>query len=86
MLSCKTDKRVPSLFWQQVRGNEQEEDKEVKDQNNRIRTDLKGKEEALRQHSQEIFKIQPEDNINVDRENDQTVEFHINQNIEELQE
>ena len=51
MLSCEADKRVPSLFRQQVRrlkGNEQEEDKGVKDQNNRIRTDPKGKEEALK--------------------------------------
>ena len=47
--------------------------KGVKDQNNRIRTDPKGKEEALRQHWQEIFKIQPEDNINFDQKNEPTV-------------
>ena len=51
--SSEADKRVSSLFWQQVRrlrGNEQEEDKGVKDQNNRIRTDPKDKDEVLRQH------------------------------------
>ena len=76
VLSCEADKRVPGLFWQQVRrlwSNEQEEDKGVKDQNNRIRTNPKGKEEALRQHWQEIFKIQPEDNINFDQKNEPTV-------------
>ena len=80
---------MPSLFWQQerrLRGNEQEEDKGVKDQNNRIRTNPKGKEEALRHYWQEIHKIQPEDNINFDQENEQTVELHSNQNIKELQE
>ena len=66
MLSCEADRTVPSLFCQQVRrlrGNEQEEDKGIKDENNRIRLYPKGKEEALRKHWQEIFKIQPEDNI-----------------------
>ena len=52
----------------------------------KIETDSKGKEEALRQYWKDIFKIQSEDNINVDQENEQTIEFHINQNIEELQE
>ena len=32
------------------------------------------------------FQIQPEDNINVDQENERTIELHINQNIKELQE
>ena len=41
-------------------------------------TDPKGKEEALKQHCQEIFKIQQEDNINFDQENKQTVELNIN--------
>ena len=41
-------------------------------------TDPKVKEEALRQHWQEIFKIKSEDNINVDQENERTVEHHIN--------
>ena len=53
VLSCDADRTVPSLFWQQVRrlrGNKQEEDKGIKDENNRIRLDPKGKEEALRKH------------------------------------
>ena len=36
VLSCKADKRVPSILWQQMRqlrDNEQEEDKGVKDRN-----------------------------------------------------
>ena len=80
---------MPIIFWQQVRrrrSTEKEEDKGVNDQNNKIKTDPKGKEEALRQHWQEIFKIQPKDNINFDQKKEQTVELHIKQNIEELQE
>ena len=72
VLSYEANKSMPSPFWQQVRrlrGNEQEEQKWVKDQNNSIRKDPKGKKEALRQYWQEIFKIQPEDNINFDQEN-----------------
>ena len=71
VLGCEADKRVPSKFWQQVRwlrGNEQEEDKGVKNKKNRIKTDTTGKEETLRQHWQEIFKIQSEDNIKFDQE------------------
>ena len=67
MLSCEADRKIPSLFWQQVRklkGNEQKEDKD------RIRLDPKGKKEELRRHWQEIFKIQSEDNIEFNEEND----------------
>ena len=65
MPSCEADRTVPSLFWQQVRrlrGNEEEENRGIKDED-------KGKEEALRRHWKEIFKIQPKDNIEFDEEN-----------------
>ena len=71
VLSCEAEKSIPRLFWQQIRKlteNEQE-DKGIKDPNNRIRIDAKCNEESLRQHWQEIFKIQPEDNINFDEKN-----------------
>ena len=45
--------RVYNLFLHQIRRlrrNEQEEDKDIKDQNDRIRINPKGKEEALRQY------------------------------------
>ena len=67
VLSCESERTVPSLFWQQVRTlreNEQEEDRCIKDEDNRIRLNPKGKEEALRRHWPELFKIQPEENIN----------------------
>ena len=67
MLSCEAIKRVPSLFFQQVRRlgwNEQEVDKGIGNKNNRIRIDPKGIEEAFRQHWLEIFKMQPDDNLN----------------------
>ena len=73
MPSCETDRNVLSLFWQQerkLRGNEQEEDRGIEDEDNRIRLDPKRKEEALRRHWQEIFKIQPENNIELDKENE----------------
>ena len=54
-----------------IRGNEQEEDKGIKDKANRIRLDPKGKEETLKQHRKEILKIQPEDNIEFNEENEQ---------------
>ena len=38
---------------------------------NRIRIDFKGKEEALRKQWQEIFKIQIEDSMYFDKENEQ---------------
>ena len=47
------DRTVPSLFWQQIkrlRENDQEEDRGIKDEDNMIRLDPKGKEEALRRH------------------------------------
>ena len=72
MLSSEADKKVPSLFWQQIRrlrGNEQEEDRGIKDEDSKIRLDPKEKEEALRRHWKEIFKIQPKDNIEFDEEN-----------------
>ena len=53
VLSCEADRKIPSLFWQQVRrlrGNEQEEERGIKDEDNTIRLDLKEKEEALRRH------------------------------------
>ena len=53
VLSCEADRKIPSLFWQQfkkLRVNEQEEEKGVKDKDNIIRLDPKGKEEPLRQH------------------------------------
>ena len=60
VLSCEGDRKIHSLFWQQVRrlrGNEQEEARGIKDEDNRIRRDHKGKEEVLKIHWQEIFKI-----------------------------
>ena len=50
--------------------------KGIKDENNRIRLDPKGNEETLRRHWQENFKIQPEDNIKCDEENEQIVNQH----------
>ena len=47
VLSCEADRMNPSLFWQRVRkdkGNEQEENKDIKDKDNRIRLYHKGKE------------------------------------------
>ena len=76
MLRCEADRTVPSLFWQQVRklsGNYQKEDRGIKDEYNKIRLDPKAKEEALRRDWQEIFKIQLEDNIEFDEENEQMV-------------
>ena len=89
LLNCEADRTVPSLFWQQVRrlrGNEQEEDEGIKDEDNMIRLDLKGKEEALRRHWQEIFNIQPEENIEFDEENEEMANQHIGQHQEEFQE
>ena len=85
MLSCEGDRKNPNLFWQQVRRlreNEQEEDRGLKDDNNRIRLDPKGMEEALRRHWQEIFKIQPEDNIKFDERKEQMGNQHIRQHQE----
>ena len=53
VLSCEADRKFHSLFWQKVRklrGNGQEEDRGMKDEENRIRLDPKGKEETLRRH------------------------------------
>ena len=75
------------MFWQQVRRlreNRQEEDKGIKDEDNRIRQDPKEKEKALRRHCQEIFKIQPEDKIELDEENEQMVNWYIRQHQEEF--
>ena len=83
MLSCVADRKIPSLFWQQVRrlrGNEQEEDRGIKDEDNRIRLDLKGKEEVLRRHWQETF------NIELDEGKEQMVNQHIRHHLEEFQE
>ena len=52
----------------------------------RYKQDLKGKEEALRRHWQEIFKIQLEDNIEFDEENEEMVNQHIGQHQEVFQE
>ena len=49
-------------------------------------SDPKDKEEALRKHWQEIFKIQPEDNIDFDEENEEMVNQHLGQHQEEFQE
>ena len=48
VISCEADRTVHSMFWQYVRdsGNEQKEDRGIKDEDNRIRLDPKGKEEA----------------------------------------
>ena len=40
----------------------------------------------MRKHWQEIFKIQPEDNIDFDEENEEMVNQHIGQHQEEFQE
>ena len=89
VLTCEANRKIPSLFWQQVRrirGKEQEKDKGIKDEDNVIRLDPKRKEETLRRHWQEIFKIQPEDNIEFDEGKEQMVNQHIRQHPEEFQE
>ena len=88
MLSCEADIKIPCLFWQEVRRlieNEQEEDGGIKDEENRIRLNPKGKEEALKSHWQVILKIQPEDNIDYDEGKEQMVNQHIRQHLEEFQ-
>ena len=82
VLSCEAIKRVPSLFCQQVRRlgwNEQEVDKGIGNKNNRIRIDPKGIEEAFRQHWLEIFKMQPDDNLN---ERISRITHHTSTNIQ----
>ena len=78
---CQELKQVRRL-----RGNEQEEDRGTQDEDNRIRLNPKGKEEALGRHWQEILKIQPEDNIEFDELNEQIVNQHIRQHQEEFKE
>ena len=46
MLSCEADRTIPSLFWQQVkrlRGNEEEEDTDIKDEEDQNRPQRKGR-------------------------------------------
>ena len=76
---CETDKKIPSLFWQ-------EEDRDIKDEKNRIRLDPKEKEEVLRRHWQEIFKFQLEDNIEFVEGKEQMLNQHIRRHLKEFQE
>ena len=48
---------IPPRRPKKSQENEQEETRSIKDEDNRIRIDPKGKKEALRRHWQEIFKI-----------------------------
>ena len=57
MLSYEIDIKILSLFLQQVKRlkeNEQEENKGIKDEANRIRLHPKGKKETLRRRKHEI--------------------------------